>query len=98
MCSDGSTSLSRFPCKPRMAELTWLLYHMGSRPGKRTANVLSAFFQPRVPVPDSPPRLLEMFRKPRYNSFIAASSDGICPRVFVIFLSWEFMDSIALVV
>jgi IS30 family transposase len=42
-----------------------LLYHRGSRPGKRTARVFRATFQPHVPVPDSPPLLLEMFRRPR---------------------------------
>jgi hypothetical protein len=42
-----------------------LLYHRGSRPGKRTARVFRAIFQPCVPVPDSPPLLLEMFRRPR---------------------------------
>src|SRR4051794_12494257 len=42
-----------------------LIYHSGSRPGNRTTSVLSAVFQPWVPVPDSPPRLLEILRRPR---------------------------------
>lgn len=55
--------LSQFPCKSRMTDA--LRYHRGSRPGKTTINVFRAIFQPCVPVPDSPPRLLEMFRSPR---------------------------------
>jgi hypothetical protein len=55
--------------------------------------VFRAVFQPCVPVPDSPPLLLEMLRSPRYSSFIAASSDGKWPRVLVIFRSWKLMDS-----
>ena len=46
----------------------WLMssfYHRGSRPGKRMANVFRAIVQPFVPVPDSPPLLLEIFRSPR---------------------------------
>src|SRR6478735_9612301 len=74
-----------------------LRYHRGSRPGKRTTRVFRAIFQPDVPVPDSPPLLLEMFRSPRYSSFIAASSDGKCPRVLVIFRNWKLIDSIAFV-
>jgi transposase len=42
-----------------------LAYHRESRPGKRTTRVFRAIFQPHVPVPDSPPLLLEMFRRPR---------------------------------
>ena len=42
-----------------------LRYHRRSRPGNRTTSVFKAVFQPCVPVPDSPPRLLEMFRRPR---------------------------------
>ena len=76
----------------------WLGYHRGSRPGKRTTKVFKAIFQPHVPVPDSPPRLLEMFRSPRYSSFMAASSDGKCPRVLVTLRSWKLMDSMAFVV
>jgi len=57
-------SLSDFSCKPRLTE-SLLGYHTGSRPGKRTTSVFRACFQPHVPVPDSPPRLLEMLRRPR---------------------------------
>lgn len=39
--------------------------HIGNRPGKYTSRVFRASAQPWVPVPDSPPRLLLMFRKPR---------------------------------
>jgi hypothetical protein len=42
-----------------------LVYHRGSRPGKKTAKVFRAVVQPCVPVPDSPPLLLEIFRSPR---------------------------------
>lgn len=33
----------------------------------------------------------------RYRSLKAASSDGKCPRVLMIFRSWKFSDSIAFV-
>jgi len=44
----------------------WLVHVVGAiRPGKATANALSAWFHPQVPVPRSPPLWCPMFLIPR---------------------------------
>src|SRR6266542_1741562 len=57
-------SLSRFLCKSEVSRLR-PAYQKVSRFGKSRTKVFNAIFQPCVPVPESPPRLLDMFRSPR---------------------------------
>ena len=58
-----------------------------SRLGKWISSWFRAVFQPRVPVPRFPPRLLVMFRAARRSSLRADWSVGECPLVLVTFRS-----------
>lgn len=59
-----------------------------SRPGKYISNALRASFQPWVPVPAVPPRVVVMSFAMSRSSFKAASSSGKWPLVFEAFRIW----------